>query len=99
MVKQFPCEVHVGDYLITADGRRWKISQIDGKYFHTEDGNRFSFKHPDIVSVDAEEPTEEEILEEAIEEVRKEHLEEEEKKAAPKKKSKKKAEVQKEDAE
>ena len=97
MIKPYPCEVNVGDHILTKNNGEYTVSAVDGKYIHTEDGNRFSFHHPDIVSVFIEDPTEEEILEEAIEEVRHEKIAEEEKKqSSSKKKSSKK---KKEDAE
>lgn len=67
MIKSYPCEVKVGEYLITRDGRKRKISELNGKYIVTDEGSQFSYKHPDIVSIE-EETVEIEITDEKKEE-------------------------------
>lgn len=50
-IKKYPCDVSVGDHIVTRDGRDRVLKAIEGKYLLFEDGVRFSKKHPDIVGV------------------------------------------------
>lgn len=50
-IKKYPCDVSVGDHILTKDGRERILKSIEGKYLLFEDGVRFSKKHPDIVGV------------------------------------------------
>lgn len=47
----YPCDIKVGDIMLTKDLREREISQIDGRYIYFTDGSKFSFKHPDLVGV------------------------------------------------
>ena len=50
-IKKYPCDVSVGDHILTKDGRERVLKSIEGKYLLFEDGVRFSKKHPDIIGV------------------------------------------------
>jgi len=47
----YPCEIKVGDIMLTRDEREREISEIDGRYIHFKDGSQFSLTHPDLVGV------------------------------------------------
>lgn len=47
----YPCDIKVGDIMLTKDLREREISEIDGRYIHFTDGTMFSFRHPDLVGV------------------------------------------------
>ena len=96
-MKKYPCEVKAGDYLVTKDGRRWKVVEVNGKYFVTEYGTCFSRRHPSLEFVDS--ATEEEILEEAIEEAKEEIILEEMQEEKPKKRRSKKKAIEEEQVE
>lgn len=103
MTNKYPCEVHVGDYIVLRTGAKLKVSEVDWKYIYIEDGRKFSFRHPDIAEVCVEEPVVEceavKDEEETQEEIQEEPAQEEEAKGGSKKKSKKATEEKKEDEE
>lgn len=47
----YPCEIKVGDIMLTKDEREREIESIDGMYIHFKDGSQFTFSHPDLVGV------------------------------------------------
>lgn len=47
----YPCEIKVGDIMLTRDEREREISEIDGRYIHFTDGSMFALAHPDLVGV------------------------------------------------
>lgn len=47
----YPCEIKVGDFMLTKDQREREIVEIDGRYIHFKDGSLFAFSHPDLVGV------------------------------------------------
>ena len=100
MINEYPCKVHVGDYIVMNDEKKLKVSEVDWKYIYTENGSKFSYRHPDIKAVFVEEKVvEEPQVEVKEEEVQEEPVKEEEPKSASKKKAKKATEEKKEDEE
>jgi len=47
----YPCEIKVGDIMLTKDQREREIFDINGRYIVFTDGSQFSFTHPDLVGV------------------------------------------------
>jgi hypothetical protein len=50
-VINYPCDINVGDIMLTKDLREREIERIDGRYIYFTDGSQFSFRHPDLVGV------------------------------------------------
>lgn len=47
----YPCDIKVGDIMLTKDLREREIANIDGRYIHFTDGSMFSLKHPDLLGI------------------------------------------------
>lgn len=47
----YPCEVKIGDTMLTKDQREREVFDINGRYIVFTDGSQFSFSHPDLVGV------------------------------------------------
>lgn len=45
----YPCEIEVGDMLLTKDNQVRTIKSFDGRMIYFEDGSQYCLRHPDLL--------------------------------------------------
>ncbi len=46
---EYPCEIVVGDKILTKNDRLNTVAKIDGRTIYFEDGSQYNKNHPDLL--------------------------------------------------